>query len=151
MKVIFIKDVKGQGRRGELKDVSDGYARNFLIPRKLAFEATPAAIEEVKRREAHLEKQRKEEMAEAEALSRRLEKLSVEIKGNSGQGGKLFGAITNQEIAEALESQHGIVIEKNKLEQPEPIKRHGSYSIKAKLGYGVSADFILVVSENEQE
>ena len=151
MKVIFIKDVKGQGRRGELKDVSDGYARNFLIPRKLAFEATPAAIEEVKRREAHLEKQRKEEMAEAEALSRRLEKLSVEIKGNSGQGGKLFGAITNQEIAEALESQHGIVIEKNKLEQPGPIKRHGSYSIKAKLSYGVSADFILVVSENEQE
>lgn len=95
MKVIFIKDVKGQGRRGDLKEVSDGYARNFLIPRKLAFEATPAAIEEVKRREAHLEKQRKEEMAEAEALSRRLEKLSVEIKGNSGQGGKLFGAITN--------------------------------------------------------
>ncbi len=149
MKVIFIKDVKGQGKKGELKEVSDGYARNFLLPRKLAFEATPAAIEEVKRREAHLEKLRKEEKAEAEALSVRLEKLSVEIKGNSGQGGKLFGAVTNQEIVEALESQHGIVIEKNKIEQPETIKRHGTYNIKAKLGYGVSADFTLIVSENQ--
>lgn len=149
MKVIFIKDVKGQGKKGELKEVSDGYARNFLLPKKLAFEATPAAIEEVKRKEAHLEKLRKEEKAEAESLSVRLEKLSVEIKGNSGQGGKLFGAITNQEIAEALESQHGIVIEKNKIEQPETIKRHGTYSIKAKLGYGVSADFTLIVSENQ--
>lgn len=149
MKVIFIKDVKGQGKKGELKEVSDGYARNFLLPKKLAFEATPAAIEEVKRKEAHLEKLRKEEKAEAESLSVRLEKLSVEIKGNSGQGGKLFGAITNQEIAEALESQHGIVIEKNKIEQPEPIKRHGIYKVKAKLGYGISADFTLVVSESK--
>lgn len=148
MKVIFLKDVKGQGRKGELKEVSDGYARNYLFPKKLAFEATPAAIEEVKRKEAHLEKLRKEEKAEAEALAKRLEKLSVEIKGNSGQGGKLFGAITSQEIAEALESQHGIAIEKNKIEQSEPIKRHGNYSIRAKLGYGVSADFTLVVSEN---
>lgn len=149
MKIIFLKDVKGQGKKGELKEVSDGYARNFLFPKKLAFEATPAAIEEVKRKEAHLEKLKREEKAEAEALARRLEKLSVEIKGNSGQGGKLFGAVTNQEISDALEIQHGITIEKNKIEQPETIKKHGTYTVKAKLGYGVSADFKLIVSENE--
>lgn len=149
MKVIFNKDVKGQGKKGELKDVSDGYARNFLLPRKLAFEATPASIDEVRRKEAYMEKLRKEEKAEAEELAKRLGKLAVEIKGNSGKGGKLFGAITSQEIAEALEAQHGIAIEKNKLEQEEPIKRHGSYKIKARLGYGISADFTLTVSENE--
>ena len=147
MKVIFNVDVKGQGKKGELKEVSDGYARNYLLPRKLASEATTDNINTLKLKEKAKQAQIAREKAEAMANAEKLSAVTVTIRAKAGGAGKLFGAVTSQEISDALKAQHGIEIEKNKIVQSEPIKTFGSYKVKAKLGYEISGTIELLVIE----
>ena len=149
MKVIFNQDVRGQGKKGEMKEVSDGYARNYLLPRKLASEATPDMINAFKLKEKAKKAQMEREKAQAEENAKRLEGIQVTISARAGQGGRLFGAITSQEISDALREQHGIEIEKNKIVQSEPIKSFGSFEVKAKLGYEVSGKINVLVVEKK--
>ena len=149
MKVIFQQDVRGQGKKGELKEVSDGYARNFLLPRKLAVEATTDNLNTMRLREKARAKQMAEEKAAAEAAAKKLEGIVVKISAKAGAGGKLFGSITSKEISDELQSQFGISIEKNKIVQAEPIKQFGSYEVKAKLGYEVSGTINVLVTEKK--
>ena len=147
MKVIFNVDVKGQGKKGEMKEVSDGYARNYLLPRKLASEATADNINTMKLKEKAKAALIAKEKAEAEENAKRLSAITVTIRAKAGGAGKLFGSVTSQEISDALREQHGINIEKNKIVQAEPIKTFGSYTVKAKLGYEISANVIVLVIE----
>ena len=147
MKVIFHEDVKGQGKKGELKEVSDGYARNYLLPRKLASEATADNINALKLKEKAKAAQIAKEKAQAEENAKKLGGVQVIIKAKAGNAGKLFGAVTSQEISDALKAQFDIDIEKNKIVQAEPIKTFGSFSVKAKLGYEVTAKFSVSVTE----
>ena len=149
MKVIFNEDVRGQGKRGEMKEVSDGYARNYLLPRKLASEATPDMLNAFKLKEKAKKAQMAREKAQAEENAKRLEGVVVRISARAGQGGRLFGAITSQEISDALREQHGIEIEKNKIVQSEPIKSFGNFEVKAKLGYEVSGKINVLVVEQK--
>ena len=149
MKVIFNTDVRGQGRKGEMKEVSDGYARNYLLPRKLASEATADALNALKLKEKAKAAQMAKEKALAEENAKRLSGVVVQISARAGQGGRLFGAVTSQEIADALREQHGIEIEKNKIVQAEPIKQFGSFEVKAKLGYEVSGTINVLVTEKK--
>ncbi|MDY3080148.1 MAG: 50S ribosomal protein L9 [Oscillospiraceae bacterium] len=147
MKVIFNADVKGQGKKGELKEVSDGYARNYLLPRKLANEATADNLNAFKLKEKAKAAQIAREKAEAEENAKRLGEVTVTVRAKAGGAGKLFGAITSQEISDALKEQHGIEIEKNKIVQAEPIKTFGSFEVKAKLGYEISGTIHVLVIE----
>ena len=147
MKVIFNVDVRGQGKKGELKEVSDGYARNYLLPRKLASEATADNINALKLKEKAKAAQIAREKAEAEANAKKLGEITVTVRAKAGDKGKLFGSVTSQEISAALKEQHGIEIEKNKIVQAEPIKTFGAYQIKAKLGYEVSGTINVLVIE----
>ena len=147
MKVIFNVDVTGKAKKGELKEVSDGYARNYLLPRKLASEATADNINALKLKEKAKAAQMAREKAEAEANAAKLGEITVTIRAKAGGAGKLFGAVTSQEISAALKEQHGIEIEKNKIVQAEPIKTFGAYQIKAKLGYEVSGTINVLVIE----
>ena len=147
MKVIFHEDVKGQGKKGELKEVSDGYARNYLLPRKLASEATADNINALKLKEKARAAQIAKEKAQAEENAKKLGGVQVIIKAKAGNAGKLFGAVTSQEISDALKAQFDIDIEKNKIVQAEPIKTFGSFSVMAKLGYEVSGTINVLVVE----
>ncbi len=147
MKVIFNVDVKGQGKKGEMKEVSDGYARNYLLPRKLASEATADNINTMKLKEKAKAALIAKEKAEAEENAKRLSAITVTIRAKAGGAGKLFGSVTSQEISDALREQHGINIEKNKIVQAEPIKTFGSYTVKAKLGYEISGSVNVLVVE----
>ncbi len=147
MKVIFNADVKGQGKKGEMKEVSDGYARNYLLPRKLATEATADNINALKLKEKAKAAQIAKEKTQAEENAKKLTGVQVIIRAKAGSGGKLFGAVTSQEISKALKEQFDIDIEKNKIVQADPIKTFGSYTVKAKLGYEVSGSINLLVVE----
>lgn len=148
MKVIFNEDVRGQGKKGEMKEVSDGYARNYLLPRKLAAEATADNLNAYKLREKAKAKQLAEEKALAQENAKKLEGITVTIRARAGSGGKLFGAVTSKEISDALREQHNIDIEKNKIVQSEPIKSFGSYAVKAKLGFEITGTVnVLVIEE----
>lgn len=149
MKVIFNTDVRGQGKKGEMKEVSDGYARNYLMPRGLASPATADAVNALKLKEKAKAAQMAKEKAAAEENAKRLSGVVVQISARAGQGGRLFGAVTSQEISDALREQHGIEIEKNKIVQAEPIKQFGSYEVKAKLGYEVSGTINVLVTEKK--
>ena len=147
MKVIFNVDVKGQGKKGEMKEVSDGYARNYLLPRKLASEATADNINVMKLQEKAKAAQIAREKEQALEYAKKLDAVVVIIRARAGAGGKLFGAVTSQEISDALKEQHGIEIEKNKIVQAEPINTYGSYDVKAKLGYEISGTVHINVIE----
>ena len=147
MKVILQQDVKGQGKKGQLVDVSDGYARNFLLARKLAVPATPENVNTMKQQEKARKAQEAAEKAEAEALSKKLETVTVKVAAKAGEGGRLFGAVTSKEISEALNVQFGLNIAKTKLVLDEPIKACGGYKIKAKLGYEVVGTVNVMVVE----
>ena len=148
MKVILTQDVKGQGKKGQLVDVSDGYGRNFLLAKKLAVLATPENLNTMKQQEKAKKAQEAAEKAEAQAISKKLEDITVKIVAKAGEGGRLFGAVTGKEIAEALSKQHGITINKAKLVVEEPIKACGGYKIKAKLGYEIVGTVNVLVSES---
>jgi len=147
MQVILQQDVKGQGKKGQLVNVSDGYARNFLLPKKLAVIATAENLNTMKQQEKAKKAQMAAEKAEAEATAKKLEGLMTKIPAKAGEGGRLFGAVTGKEIAEALSKQHGITINKAKLVLDEPIKACGGYQIKAKLGYEVVGTVNIMVVE----
>lgn len=147
MKVILQKDVKGQGKKGELKEVSDGYARNYLLPRGLAVEANADNLNAMRLKEKAKQAQIARERAEALENSKKLDNVIVTIKAKAGEGGRLFGSVTSQEIATELNAQHGIAIEKNRIVQQEPIKKYGSYDVKCKLGYEISGTIHVLVIE----
>jgi len=147
MKVIFQQDVRGQGKKGEMKEVSDGYARNYLLPRNLAVEANKDNLNALALKEKAKKAQEAKEKAAAMENAQRLKDIVTTIRAKAGANGKLFGAVTSQEIAEALKEQHGIEVEKNKLVQSEPIKSFGSYEVKCKFGYGIDGIVHLLVVE----
>lgn len=147
MKVIFQQDVRGQGKKGEMKEVSDGYARNFLFPKNLAVAATADNLNAMKLKEKAKAAQAAKERAEALENAKKLEQVEVKVLAKAGSNGRLFGSVTSKEIAEALEAQHGITIEKNKIVQPEPIKTFGKYDIKCKFGHEISGVLHVVVEE----
>jgi len=149
MKVILQQDVKGQGKKGQLVDVSDGYARNFLFPRKLAVDATADNVNKMKMQEKARKAQEARERAEAETLAEGLKGCVVKITAKAGTGGRLFGAVTSKEIADALQTQHGITVSKSKIVQEEPIKSFGSFELKCKLGYEITGTIYLVVAEEK--
>jgi len=147
MKVILLQDVKGSGKAGSLVEVSDGYARNFLIPKKLATEATPKNLTDLKQQEAKRAKERERQIADAKAVAEKLQSLTVKVVARGGEGGRLFGSITSKEIIEALQKQHGIALEKNKILQEEPIKTFGTHEVKIKLGHETTGLINLVVAK----
>jgi len=147
MKVILQQDVKGQGKKGELKEVSDGYARNFLLPRKLAIIATADNLNTMKLQEKAKKAQIEKEKAAAKEIAEKLKGCTVKIQAKAGTSGKLFGAVTSKEIADALQAQFGIELEKNKIVQAEPIKTFGSFEVKCKLGHEISSTLKVMVSE----
>ena len=147
MKVILQQDVKGQGKKGQMIEASDGYARNFLLPRKLAVPATAENVNTMKMQEKAKKAQEAAEKAEAQALAEKLKSIQVKLTAKAGEGGRLFGAVTSKEIAEALSAQHGLNIAKTKLVLDEPIKSCGGYQIKAKLGYEIMGTVKVMVVE----
>ena len=147
MKVIFNADVKGQGKKGEMKEVSTGYARNYLLPRGLATEATADNLNAFKLKEKAKAAQIAKEKAQAQEYAEKLSGIQVTVRAKAGANGKLFGAVTSQEISDALKAQFGLDIEKNKIVQAEPIKSYGSYTVKAKLGYEISGNISALVVE----
>ena len=147
MKVIFQQDVRGQGKKGEMKEVSDGYARNYLLPRNLAVEANKDNLNALALKEKAKKAQEAKERAAAVANAERLKDIIVTVRAKAGANGKLFGAVTSQEITDALKEQHGIEIEKNKLVQSDPIKSYGSYEVKCKFGFGIDGVVHVLVVE----
>ena len=146
MKVILTQDVRGQGKRGQMIDVSDGYARNFLLPRKLAQEATADNINTMRMNDKATQERQAKERAEALDLRNRMKDMTVVVMAKGGGAGKLFGSVTNAEIAEALEKQEGIALDKRKV-VIDPIKTTGVYTAKCKLGYEITADLKVEVRE----
>lgn len=149
MKVILQQDVRDQGKKGQLIEASDGYARNYLLPRKLAVEASADNVNKMKMQDKAKKAQEAAEKAEAEALVLKLKDCVVKVTAKAGTGGRLFGAVTSKEIADALQAQHGVAISKSKIVQEEPIKSFGTYELKCKLGYEVSGTIYAVVSEEK--
>ena len=149
MKVILQQDVKGQGKKGQMVEVSEGYARNFLLPRKLAIAATTDAINTMNLKEKARKAEEARQKAEAEATAEKLKECQVKLTAKAGNGGRLFGAVTTKEISEGLKAQFSIDIPKQKLVLEEPIKAFGSYQIKAKLGFEVVGTVYVSVFEEK--
>ena len=147
MKVILLQDVKGQGKKGQLIEASDGYARNFLLPRKLAAAATPEALNTMKQQEKARLAQEAAERAAALELVEKLKGCMVKIPAKAGNGGKLFGSVTSKEVSDALKTQFGFDIAKAKIVMEDPIKSFGTYQLKCKLGYEISGSINVVVCE----
>ena len=147
MKVILQQDVKGQRKKGQLVEVSEGYARNFLLPRKLAIAATTDAINTLNLKEKARKAEEARQKAEAEAIAGKLKDCPVKLTAKAGNGGKLFGAVTTKEISDGLKKQYNIDIPKQKLVLDEPIKSFGTYQVKAKLGFEINGTVSVTVSE----
>ena len=147
MKVILLQDVKGKGKKGQMIEVSDGYARNFMLPKKLAIEATPDAINTMRMNDKATQERIAREKAEALATSKKLRELTVVVKAKGGGAGRLFGAVTTQEIAAALEAQSGIKLDKRKIVLNENIKNVGTYTATCKLGYEITAPLTVKIEE----
>ena len=147
MKVILQQDVRGQGKKGEMIEVSEGYGRNFLLPRKMAIAATADAINTMNLKEKARKAEEARQKAEAEATVEKLKSCMVKLTAKAGSGGRLFGAVTTKEISEGLKTQFDIDIPKQKLVLDEPIKAFGTYEVKAKLGYEVTATVKASVAE----
>lgn len=138
MKVIFLKDVKGQGKKGDVKDLSEGYVRNFLLPQGLAKLASDGNLKTLEVQNASEEKRKAQEKADAQALGKRMEEMTIVLKTKAGEGGRLFGAITSKQIAEALAAQ-GIKVDKRKIELEDPIRTLGVTQVPVKLHVDVKA------------
>ena len=146
MKVVLTQDVKGLGKKGELVNTSDGYARNFLFPRKLAMEANAQAMSELKNREAAEKHRIDTEIAAAKANAAKLEGKTVKLTGKGGAGGKLFGSVTSKDVAGLISKEYGIVLDKRKV-VVEDIKAFGTYPVEVKLYNGISASMYVSVQE----
>ena len=147
MKVILQQDVKGQGKKGQMIEVSEGYGRNFLLPRKLAIPATADAINTMNLKEKAKKAEEARLKAEAQEVAEKLKECTVKLTAKAGNGGKLFGAVTTKEISEGLAKQYGLNIPKQKLVLDEPIKAFGGYQVKAKLGFEITATVKVSVTE----
>ena len=147
MKVILLQDVKGKGKKGQMIEVSDGYARNFMLPKKMAMEATPDAINTMRMNDKATQERIAREKAEALETSKKLREMTVTVTAKGGGNGRLFGAVTTQEIASALEKQSGIKLDKRKLVLAENIKNVGTYTVTCKLGYEITAPLTVKIEE----
>ena len=147
MKVILLQDVKGKGKKGQMLEVSDGYARNYMLPRKIAVEATADAVNTMRMNDKAAAEKAAKERAEAVEISRKLREMTVVVMAKGGGAGRLFGSVTNQEIADALKAQSGIVLDKRKIVIADPIKSVGSYTVQCKLGYEITAPLTVKIQE----
>ena len=147
MKVILLQDVKGKGKKGQMLEVSDGYARNFMLPKKLAIEATPDAINTMRMNDKATQERIAKEKAEALALSKQLREMTLVVTAKGGGAGRLFGSVTNQEIADALKAKAGITLDKRKIVISETIKSVGTYTVTCKLGYEINAPLTVKIEE----
>ena len=149
MKVILQQDVKGQGKKGQMVEVSEGYARNFLLPRKMAIAATADAINTMNLKEKARRAEEARQKEAAMAAAEQLKALLVKIPAKAGAGGRLFGAVTTKEISDALKQQHNVDIPKQKLVLEDPIKSFGTYQVKARLGFEISGTVNVLVCEEK--
>ena len=147
MKVILLQDVKGKGKKGQMLEVSDGYARNYMLPKKLAIEATADAVNTKKMNDKAAAEKAAKERAEALDTSRKLRELTVIVKAKGGGAGRLFGSVTTQEIADSLKAAAGITLDKRKIVLSDPIKSVGTYTVTCKLGYEISAPLTVKIEE----
>ena len=147
MKVILLQDVKGKGKKGQMIEVSDGYARNFMLPKKMAIEATPDAINTMRMNDKATQERIAKEKAEALAVSKQLRELTVTVVAKGGGNGRLFGSVTNAEIADALEKKTGIKLDKRKIVISDAIKNVGTYTVTCKLGYEITAPLTVKIVE----
>ena len=147
MKVILMQDVKGKGKKGQMIEVSDGYARNYMLPRKIAVEATADAVNTMRMNDKAAAEKAAKERAEAVEVSKQLREMTLVVKAKGGGAGRLFGSVTNQEIADALKAKTGITLDKRKIVIADPIKNVGTYTVTCKLGYEISAPLTVKIEE----
>ena len=147
MKVILLQDVKGKGKKGQMLEVSDGYARNYMLPRKIAIEATADAVNTMRMNDKATQERIAKEKAEAMETAKALRALTVPVTAKGGGNGRLFGSITNQEIADALKAKTGITLDKRKIAISAPIKNVGTYTVTCKLGYEITAPLTVKIEE----
>ncbi len=146
MKLILLQDVKGKGKKGQMIEVSDGYARNFMLPKKMAMEATADAINTMRMNDKATQERIAREKAEALAVSKQLREMILVVKAKGGGAGRLFGSVTNAEIADAL-AKSGVKLDKRKIVISETIKNVGTYTVTCKLGYEISAPLTVKIEE----
>ena len=147
MKVILLQDVKGKGKKGQLLEVSDGYARNYMLPRKIAIEATADAVNTKNMNDKAAAEKAAKERAAAVEISHKLREMTLVVKARGGGAGRLFGSVTNQEIADALKASTGITLDKRKIVISDPIKNVGTYTVTCKLGYEITAPLTVKIEE----
>ena len=147
MKVILLQDVKGKGKKGQMLEVSDGYARNYMLPRKMAIEATADAVNTMRMNDKATQERIAREKAEAMETARKLREMTVTVTAKGGGNGRLFGSITNQEIADALKAKTGIALDKRKIVIADAIKNVGTYTVTCKLGYEITAPLTVKIEE----
>lgn len=147
MKVILLQDVKGKGKKGQLLEVSDGYARNYMLPRKIAVEATADNVNTKRMNDKAAAEKAAKERAEAMEISKQLRELTLTVAAKGGGAGRLFGSVTNQEIADALKASTGISLDKRKIVVSDPIKNIGTYTVQCKLGYEITAPLTVKIVE----
>lgn len=147
MKVILLQDIRGKGKKGQMIEVSDGYARNYMLPRKMAVEATADNVNTMRMTDKAVQEKRQREREEAFAISKKMADLVVIVRCKGGGAGRLFGSVTTQEIADSLKKQTGIDLDKRKIVLEEQIKTVGDYKVKCKLGYEINAELKLKVEE----
>ena len=147
MKVILLQDVKGKGKKGQMIEVSDGYARNFMLPKKLAIEATPDAVNTMRMNDKATQERIAREKAAALELSKKLREMTLVVTAKGGGAGRLFGSVTNQEIADTLKAKSGIALDKRKIVLSDPIKNVGTYTVTCKLGYEINAPLTVKIEE----
>ena len=147
MKVIFTQDVKGKGKKGQMLEISDGYARNYLLPRKLAVEATADAINTMRMNDKAAAEKAAKERAQALDISHKLREMTLVVTAKGGGAGRLFGSVTNQEIADALKAKTGIALDKRKIVLSDTIKSVGTYTVTCKLGYEITAPLTVKIEE----
>lgn len=147
MKVILLQDVKGKGKKGQMLEVSDGYARNYMLPRKIAVEATADAVNTMRMNDKAAAEKAAKERAEALEISKQLREMTLVVTARGGGAGRLFGSVTNQEIADALAAKTGIRLDKRKIVIADPIKAVGTYTVQCKLGYEITAPLTVKIEE----
>ena len=147
MKVILLQDIRGKGKKGQMLEVSDGYARNYMLPRKMAIEATADAVNTMRMNDKATQERIAREKAEAMEISRKLRGMTLTVTAKGGGAGRLFGSVTNQEIADALKAATGITLDKRKIVIADPIKNVGTYTVTCKLGYEITSPLTVKIEE----
>ena len=147
MQVILLQDVRGKGRKGQMLEVSDGYARNYMLPRKIAIEATADAVNTMRMNDKATQERIAKEKAEAMEVSKKLREMTIVVNAKGGGNGRLFGSVTNQEIADALKAKTGIALDKRKIVITDAIKNVGTYTVTCKLGYEITAPLTVKIEE----